>query len=155
MPIRWKEFVFPALVGAWVLLYWLQLEDAPPAARRVPDGVMVLLGILCAMIVVRDGSWRQSRAADEPGSADPASGAGAGLLSYWREGAYVLLSILYFLLFAYLGFHVANVTFLALALLVSGNSLRTVIVATTATALVIFAAAQLMQFNLPTPILFR
>ena len=155
MPIRWKEFAFPALVGVWVLLYWLQLEDAPRAARTVPDGVMVLLGILCAMIVVRDGLWRPSRATDESRSAAPAPRAGPGLLRYWREGAYVLLSILYFLLFAYLGFHVANVVFLALALLVSGNSLRTVIVATTATALVIFAAAQLMQFNLPTPILFR
>lgn len=155
MSIRWKEFVFPALVGVWVLLYWLQLEDAPRAARTVPDGVMVLLGVLCAIIVVRDGLWRPSRTTDDSGSADPASRAGPGLLSYWREGAYVLLSILYFLLFAYLGFHVANVVFLVLALWVSGNSPRTIIVATVATSLAIFAAAQLMQFNLPTPILFR
>lgn len=155
MTIRWKELVFPALAGVWVLLYWLQLEGAPRAARVVPVGTIILLGVLAAVIVVRDGILARGRPIDEPGQADINPDASRNLWRYWREAAYVLLSVLYFLIFAYIGFHVANVVFLALALWVSGNKPRTIILATVVTAAVIFAASHLMQFNLPTPILFR
>lgn len=155
MTIRWKELVFPALAGVWILLYWLQLEGAPRAARVVPVGTIILLGVFAAVIVVRDGIFSRDRTIDDPGQAEIDRDTSRSIWRYWRETAYVLLSVLYFLIFAYIGFHVANVVFLALALWVSGNKPRTIAVATATTAAVIFVAAHLMQFNLPTPILFR
>ena len=155
MTIRWKELVFPALAGVWILLYWLQLDGAPRAARVVPVGTIILLGVLAAVIVVRDGIFSKDRAIDAPAQTEINPDASRSLWRYWREAAYVLLSVLYFLIFAYIGFHVANVVFLALALWISGNKPRTIVVATAITAAVIFAAAHLMQFSLPTPIFFR
>ncbi len=155
MSIRWKEVIFPALALLWVAAYWSQLEGAPRAARAVPDGVMVFILVLAVVIILRNGMvWTGPKAGTE--TAEPGSGSAWGsLLGFQRELAFVGLSVGYYILFDYVGFHPANVVFLAVGLRVAGNPWRTVLAGTLVTSAVIFGVAELMQFNIPTPKFFR
>lgn len=155
MSIRWKEVLFPALALLWAAAYWSQLTDAPRAARVVPDGVMIFIVVLAVVIILRNGVvWTGRRAGVRRSPSDGVSAPG-GLFGFGRELAFIGLSVAYYVLFDYVGFHPANVIFLAIGLRVAGNPWRTVLIGTLVTSLVIFGVAEVMQFNIPTPKLFR
>lgn len=155
MSIRWKEFVFPALTVLWVAAYWIQLEGAPRAARVVPDGVMVFILALVVLIIMRDAvDWTGQKLQGSLNTTDRLSPTFT-LSGIYQELAFVCLSITYYVLFDYVGFHPANIVFLAIALRITGNPWRTVFVGTLATGVIIFGVAEIMQFNIPTPKLFR
>jgi len=155
MSIRWKEFVFPALTVVWVAAYWWQLEGAPRAARVVPDGVMVFILALVVLIIMRDAvDWTGQKLQGSSNTTDRLSSTFT-FSGIYQELAFVCLSITYYVLFDYVGFHPANIVFLAIALRITGNPWRTVFVGTLATGVIIFGVAEIMQFNIPTPKLFR
>lgn len=155
MSIRWKEFVFPALTVLWVAAYWIQLEGAPRAARVVPDGVMVFILALVVLIIMRDAvDWTGQKLQGSATATDRLSPTFT-LSGIYQELAFVCLSITYYVLFDYVGFHPANIVFLAIALRITGNPWRTVLIGTLATGVIIFGVAEIMQFNIPTPKLFR
>jgi hypothetical protein len=155
MSIRWKECVFPALAILWVAAYWSQLDGAPRAARVVPDGVMVFIVALVILIIMRDVVVWTGQKTRGPGPVIGGLSAPGALSGYYREMAFVCLSVVYYILFDYVGFHPANIVFLAIALRVTGNPWRTVLVGTLTTGAIIFGVAEIMQFNMPTPKLFR
>ena len=153
--MRWKEFVFPALTVLWVAAYWIQLEGAPRAARVVPDGVMVFILALVVLIIMRDAvDWTGQKLQGSSNTTDRLSPTFT-LSGIYQELAFVCLSITYYVLFDYVGFHPANIIFLAIALRITGNPWRTVFVGTLTTGVIIFGVAEIMQFNMPTPKLFR
>jgi hypothetical protein len=155
MSIRWKEFVFPALTVLWVAAYWSQLEGAPRAARVVPDGVMAFILALVVLIIVRDAVDWTGQKSQESATTTARLSPTFTISRIYQELAFVCLSIAYYVLFDYVGFHPANIAFLAIALRVTGNPWRTVLVGTITTGAIIFGVAEIMQFNMPTPKLFR
>ena len=155
MSIRWKECVFPALTVLWVAAYWSQLEGAPRAARVVPDGVMVFILALVVLITMRDAVIWTGQKSQKSVSVTSLPASTVAFSELYREMAFVCLSIAYYILFDYVGFHPANIVFLAIALRITGNPWRTVLVGTLTTAAIIFGVAEIMQFNMPTPKLFR
>jgi hypothetical protein len=155
MSIQWKEFVFPALTVVWVVAYWSQLEGAPRAARAVPDGVMAFILVMVVLVILRDVVIWTTQKPPESASTSARFSPKFTLSGIRQELAFVCLSVLYYVVFAYVGFHPANIVFLAVALRITGNSWRTVFVGTFVTAAIIFGVAEVMQFTMPTPKLFR
>lgn len=155
MSIQWKEFVFPVLTVVWVVAYWSQLDGAPRAARVVPDGVMVFILAMVVLIIMRETMTWTAQKPQEPATTTGHPASIFTLSGIYQELAFLGLSIVYYVLFDYVGFHPANVVFLAIALCITGNPWRTVLIGTLTTGLIIFGVAEIMQFNMPTPKLFR
>ena len=154
MSIRWKVLVFPALSVLWVAAYWSQLEGAPRAARAVPDGVIVFILAMVVLIIMRDAVIWTPKKSQELTTTDRLA-SNFRLSEISKELAFICLSIVYYVIFDYVGFHPANIVFLAVALRITGNPWRIVLIATLTTGAIIFGVAELMQFNMSTPKLFR
>ncbi|HEX7127452.1 MAG TPA: hypothetical protein VF406_16975 [Thermodesulfobacteriota bacterium] len=150
MSARTKDLIFPLTVLLAVVSYWLQLEGAPRAARVVPQGVLVLLLALVGAVALT-----ALRREPPPGGAPAASWILGAARAGWRQIAIVGLSIGYYFAFELLGFHIANALFLACAFPIAGVGLRSTVLLTLGSVVVLYVTASLMQFNVPEGWLFR
>ena len=158
MNIRWREVVFPGLALFEGIAYWYQLREAASAAKRVPNGVMVLLLILIAIVVWREALAHREAEEDQSTLPRPTSirnRIGAWFVAYRRECIFVLLSFGYYIAFQEIGFNLANALFLFLAFILMKMKWKSNFIYTTATVLLLFATPEVMNFNVPVAPWFR
>lgn len=138
MNARLQALFVPGLIFAVSLAYWLQISGARRAVVLVPIGILFFIAICGAIVLVQD-----MISPPEPLSPDWRSVAGPLSL--------IALCFAYFFAFTQLGFDIANLLFVfAVSLLMRMSVLKAAVVAVL-TAVVLFALATAMGFNLPDP----
>lgn len=157
-----RQLTVPAIVLFGTALFWLHVQEAPSVARRVPNGVMIFIGVMTLIVVAR--AFVESRRERFDTQADRRERVVFGtLISEWlRDWAqritFIVLAIGYFFAFSSLGFSLSNFLFLCAALLLAGfergkPKLKSVVqiggIALFA-AIVFHFLALLMDFNVPT-----
>lgn len=154
-----RALLVPSFILIMTAIYWASIQDAPRGAQRVPNVVMLFILTTASVVVVRDvallfstGGRQRSESFREQ-------------LSSWfsdnrQRCLFVVICLAYFPIFVSLGFNIANLIFLCLALplagLGRGRSLVArigLIVSVAALCSMIFhLLASIMDFNVPAPL---
>jgi len=156
MQLLFRVGLIPATLLVLTGLYWFHISDAPAVAQRVPAVAVALVVLLAIMVFVTE---LRSELKDKGRTGtEPASVAIKAWVTEWRlQIVFVALCVLHFMVFSTLGFNVANMLFLSLALPVagfardSGAGVRTLKVVSTAflISVTVYALAHVMDFNIP------
>ena len=154
MRARLGDLVVPLIVLIGTALYFFHVQEAPAVTRRVPNGVMLFILAMLAIVVAR--SLLDARTPDR----EQETGKTASDLR-WRDAvrqiAFLALAVGYFLMFERLGFALTNFLFLIAAVPIAGfargvKPLRAALpiggLALVATS-VFQALALVMEFNVP------
>jgi len=138
------ELIVPAIVLLGCLLFWWHVQDARSVAQRVPIGVILFTLAFTALVLMRVFLWPPAEDADA--AAEPPVGRDV----FIRRVVFVVLCLGYFLAFSWLGFNIANLTFLVLAYLLAGMRALWAVPAAIASSIVFHLLARVMDFNVPT-----
>lgn len=155
MPIQAviRVVLVPTFILLCTALYWVSIQEAAGAARRVPTFVMIFVVVMTLIVVVTELIKIQ-----QDGSNGEVTNAGAWLRLHSQRILFVAICFAYYPLFISLGFNIANFLFLSCALTIAGLGKgrkalsRLILVLTTSlVATVVFhLLAQVMDFNVPT-----
>ncbi|WP_155326430.1 tripartite tricarboxylate transporter TctB family protein [Alkalilacustris brevis] len=146
MAVRQKlgELVVPAIVLVGCLLYWLHVQDARAVARRVPNGVILFTVAMTMLALMREFIWPPA------GEQDAESSPPVERDVLIKRLLFVMLCFGYFLAFSWLGFNLANLTFLVFAYILAGMKFLGAVPAAICSSVVFHFLARVMDFNVPT-----
>lgn len=152
-----RALFVPFFILLLTAMYWWSIHEAPSSAQRVPLVVITFIVAMATIVIVREIvslSMGQGRHKGRQASLDL-----PGWIARNRQRLiFVVICLVYFPLFIYLGFNVANVVFLFVALPLSGLGAQRQIPIRLAlsmaiavmTAVIFHLLAQVMDFNVPT-----
>jgi hypothetical protein len=152
-----RALFVPFFILLLTALYWWSITEAPSSAQRVPLVVITFIAAMATIVIVREVmvlSMGHGRHEPRQASLDL-----PGWVAQNRQRLiFLVLCIGYHPLFVYLGFNIANLVFLLIALPLSGLGAQrqmatrlTLSLATAVMTAVIFhLLAQVMDFNVPT-----
>jgi predicted secreted protein len=141
---RLGELIVPAIVLLGCLLYWLHVGDARAVARRVPSGVILFTVAMTAAVLLREFVRRA------PTPQESAATPRVERAVLVQRSVFTLLCVGYFLAFSWLGFNLANVTFVFLACMVAGMKPPGAAVTALTASVAFYLLARVMEFNVPT-----
>lgn len=152
-----RALCVPFFILLMTALYWWSIREAPSSSQRVPLVVITFIVTMATIVIVREFvslSMGHGRHDSRKVGLDL-----AGWAAHNRQRLiFVVICIGYFPLFVYLGFNVANVIFLSVALPLSGLGTKrrmatrlalSMMIAVMA-AVIFHLLAQVMDFNVPT-----
>ncbi|MCE8030443.1 hypothetical protein [Billgrantia desiderata] len=155
-----RALLVPCFILLMTGLYWVSIQDAPSSAQRVPNVVMLFILVMATVVVMRDVVLllaKRVRQTHEPLLREH--------LTSWfdlnrQRCLFTVIGMAYFPAFVSLGFNIANLLFLCLALPLSGLGKDRPLVArvglvvgVAVLASVIFhLLASIMDFNVPAPL---
>lgn len=152
-----RALLVPFFILLMTALYWWSIHEAPSSAQRVPLVVITFITAMATIVIVREiVSLSMGHGRHEPRPADLDL---PGWVAHHRQRLFfVVICIGYYPLFVYLGFNVANVVFLLVALPLSGlgaqrqmaTRLALSMAIAVMTAVIFHLLAQVMDFNVPT-----
>ncbi len=149
MALRQKlgELVVPAIVLVGCLLYWLHVQDARAVARRVPDGVILFTVAMTVLALLREFVWAPAAGQDTEPSTEPSPALNREVLV--KRILFVALCFGYYFAFSWLGFDLANLTFLILVYILAGMKALGAVLAAIGSSVVFHFLARVMDFNVP------
>jgi len=154
-----RALFVPGFILVMTALYWISLIGAPSSAQRVPRVIILFIVFMCVLVTLKE--VKQLREVDDSEDiSEPVLAAVKGwFIEHGQRVAFAIISIGYFPAFMWLGFNIANVVFLAMALPLAGlgSKLRplpriALSVTSALIAAVLFHLISLsMGFNVPAP----
>ncbi len=154
-----RSLFVPAFILVMTALYWLSIANAPSSAQRVPRVIILFIVLMCVLVTVKEVKKLREAGTDELSAEPVLVSVKAWLAEHGQRVAFAVISMGYFPAFMWLGFNIANVIFLAIALPLAGLGAKlkplsraALSVGAAAVAAVLFHLIALsMGFNVPAP----
>ena len=119
-----RALFVPAFILVMTGLYWLSVVGAPSSAQRVPRVIILFILLMCALVTIKEVKKLRDSATEHPSGESVLITVKAWLTEHGQRVACAVISIGYYPAFMWLGFNIANVIFLALALPLAGLGAR-------------------------------
>lgn len=154
-----RALLVPSFILIMTAIYWASIQDAPRGAQRVPNVVMLFILMTAAIVVIREVTLLIATG----GRQNPESF--REQFSSWfadnrQRCLFVVIGLAYFPVFVSLGFNIANLIFLCLALPLAGFGRGRPLVAriglivsvAALSSMIFHLLGSIMDFNVPAPL---
>ena len=151
--IRYGELVVPGLAVLISGLYWWQVRGQDWVVVLVPHTLAALTVATACVLAWQEAVARQGAAGGAGAGRTPSVSLGESLAlwvrGHWKELALIGLAVAYYLLLRRVGFHLDNLLFVLVSMLLLGVPGRKAAGYALAVTVVVYGLTYLLQVNVP------